>query len=108
MITQIQGLVTSLLVCRSPQVLTPQPLAHVGTELSTSWAKRFIRENSSIRVDLVLVSSQELGSTLPAQPFGHRSLHTRGAQAECHHQIASEKTGSVAFEKPLKSSFSII
>ena len=109
MITWIQDLGTPLFQCRSPQLLTPEPLALAGSELSTSWGQTFhIREDSSIGADLAPSAARELGSTLPGQPFGHDSMHTRGAQAVCHHQIASEETGSVAFEKPLKSSFSIM
>lgn len=100
---------TPLFQHRSPQLLTPEPLALAGTELSSSWAKHFTSGKTRLSGWISPLSAvQKLGSALPGQPFGHDSMHTIGTQALCHHQIASEKTSLVAFEKLLKSSFSIM
>lgn len=108
-ITWIQDLGTPLFQCRSPQMLMPKHLTtFAGTKPSTSWGQTLHQKTPLSGCISPPSAAQEWGSTLPAQPFGHDSVHTRGAQAVCHHQIASEKTGLVAFEKPLKSSFSIM
>lgn len=102
-------MVTALFQHRSPQLLTPEPLALAGTELSISRAKHFTSGKTCLSGRISpLSAAQTLGSTLPGQPFGHDSIHTRGTQALCHHPVASEETSSVAFEKLLKSSFSVM
>lgn len=104
MITQTQDLVPPQFQCRCSQMLMLKTLALAGSDLSTSWGQT--HQGRLLYLGGSCACQQR--STLPEQPFGHDSTHTRGTQALCHHQIASEKTGSVALEKLLKSSFSIM